>query len=35
MVRGVRQATDLEVEGSRGFEVDVIDTLPCELGGGI
>lgn len=34
MVRGVGQATDLEVEG-RGFEVDAIDTLPCELGGGI
>lgn len=34
MVRDVRQATDLEVEG-RGFDVDVIDTLPCELGRGI
>ena len=34
MVRDVRQATDLEVE-VRGFEVDVIDTLPCDLGGGI
>lgn len=34
MVRNVRQATDLEVEGSS-FEVDVIDTLPCDLGGGI
>lgn len=34
MVRDVRQATDLEVEG-RGFEGDVIDTFPCELGGGI
>lgn len=34
MVRDVRQATDLEVEG-RGFEVDVIDTLPCDFGRGI
>lgn len=34
MVRDVRQATDLKVEG-RGFDVDVIDTLPCELGRGI